>query len=644
MISKKTGKKLSSYFFILVLFYACANIGQGPQGGPYDFDPPILQHSTPKNNETNVKSNKIVLTFDENINLNSISQKLIVTPPQKRLPIVTAANKKVYVELRDSLQDNTTYVVDFSDAIEDFNQNNPIENFSISFSTGETIDTLQVSGKVLMASDNEPVKGYYVGLHTNLSDTAFTDIPFPHISRTNDRGEFTLKGLKDVEYKIYALEDNGRDYRYTSLDQYIAFSDIIIKPTVRKAHINDTIFKQDGSNEVDSIRGMDVTLFVPNDLLLKAFKSSEERQYFINANRSDAHRFELNFGGLTAKPLLRPLNFTDGNWAIEERNTYQDSIFMYWITDNNLISQDTLQFEMSYMKTDSLFQLQLVQDTILVVDRNRKFNDKKKKKEEEDQIVFLDFKNNVKSVFDVYDTIKLEFGEPLKTDLTEVVYLESKVDSTYSLLDYTLYQDSLNPRKYSIYHKWDYDSSYRVRFDSAAVFSVYDFYANKWTQDFKTRALEDYANLQLNISGLTDEYPLFVQLLDEKGIPVRQQKVKNMRVIFRTLLPKKYYARLVVDRNGNNRWDSGDYFTNTQPEQVYYYPKPIELRAFWDTTESFNINPMIFEKPIDLLKNKPIEKTEREKLMEKEDSERFQREKEQQRQRDIATGNVVSTY
>lgn len=152
------GYKIFFIFLVCALFYTCANIGQGPQGGPYDFDPPVLVHSSPRNNATNVRSRKIELTFNENINLNSVSQKLIVTPPQKRMPIVTSANKKVYVELRDTLLTNTTYVVDFSDAIEDFNQNNPLENFSIAFSTGETIDSLEVSGKLLMAEDNEPCK------------------------------------------------------------------------------------------------------------------------------------------------------------------------------------------------------------------------------------------------------------------------------------------------------------------------------------------------------------------------------------------------------------------------------------------------------------------------------------------------------
>ena len=637
-------------FIICVFFYACANIGQGPQGGPYDFDPPVLTHSKPRNNETNYRSRKIELTFNENINLNSVSQKLIVTPPQKRMPIVTSANRKVYIELRDSLVANTTYVVDFSDAIEDFNQNNPLTNFSIAFSTGESIDSLEVSGKLLMAQDNEPVKGYYVGLHSNLNDTAFTNIAFPHISRTNDKGEFKLKGLKGQEYLIYALEDKGRNYKYTNLDELIAFQDQTIEPKIGVAHINDTIRNKIDTTKIDSIVGMDVSVFLPNDLVLRAFKSSVEKQYFVNTNRSDAHRFEFNFGGLTEEPTLRPLNFeAKEGWAIKERNLPQDSIYMYWLTDKNLITKDSLQFEMTYLKTDSLFQLQTVVDTVYALDRTRKIvkkEEKKKKKgkeEEEEETIFLDFKNNVESVFEIYDTIKIEFGEPVTMDLKSLIHLDKKVDSLYTPLDFNLTQDSLNPRKYLINHKWDYSNTYRIRYDSATVASVYDLYADKWDKEFKIRSLEDYANLQLNISGLNTDYPMFVQLLDDKGNNVRQGKVKNMSVVFRNVVPKKYYVCLVVDKNNNSKWDSGDFFENRQPEDVYYFSKPIELRAFWDAIENFYIDPLVFEKPVDLLKNKPVEQTAREKLMEKEDKQRYDKEKEMQRQRDIANGNVMST-
>lgn len=165
------------------------------------------------------------------------------------------------------------------------------------------------------------MQGYYIGLHSNLNDSAFTTIPFPHISRTNNKGEFRLKGLKSDEYRIYALQDRGRNYKYTSLDEIIAFQDQIIEPKIVASKVNDTIYNKTDSTKIDSIKAVDVSVFTPNDLLLRAFESSVEKQYFINTNRSDVHRFELNFGGLTEEPKLVPLNFDpEDDWLIKERN------------------------------------------------------------------------------------------------------------------------------------------------------------------------------------------------------------------------------------------------------------------------------------------------------------------------------------
>lgn len=657
MLSIKSLLRYFSISFTVVCFmYACANIGQGPQGGAYDFNPPVLVKSTPINNQTNFTEQKINLYFDENVVLKEASQKVIVTPPQKRMPIISSANKKVTIILRDSLQVNTTYVVDFTDAIQDNNQNNPLENFSIAFSTGETIDSLAVSGRVYTAKDDEPVKGYYVGLHSNLSDTAFTNIPFERISRTNDQGFFTIRGVAPGKYHIFALEDKNRDYMYDNLDEAIAFSDVLIEPTVQEANRFDTIYNKTNPTVVDSIVDVKYTRYLPDDIILQAFVSGKKRQYFRNALRSDAHRFELNFGSETQEPLLEPLNFeVSGDWAIKERNLVNDSIYMYWLIDRNIIEQDSLLFKFTYQKTDSLNMVQTFTDSLYVINRARKVvkkdkNKEKKKKikenEEEEEVIFLDFKHNLTASFNIYDTIQLEFGEPLQDDLQALISLQHKpeLDSIYYAVDFGVVQDSLNPRKYRIKYKWDYGQSYKISMDSATVYSVYGYYADKWEQQFKIKPKEDYANLVFNVSGISDEYPLFMQLLDSSGKVVKQSKVRKNTATFRNILPGKYFALIVVDRNDNNKWDTGDYFENKQPESVYYFPKEIELRAYWDAEENFHVDTLSFAKPKELLKNKPKEKSEREKLLEEQDAKQYEQEKERKKQENLATGRNSRSF
>ena len=183
----------------LLLFNACANIA-APTGGLYDVDPPRVVRSSPEFNALNNKSSKIEIVFDENIKVEKPMDKVIIAPPQQSFPVIKAQGKKVIVELEDALIPNTTYTIDFTDAIVDNNEGNTLDNFSFSFATGDHLDTLAVSGTVLSADNLEPVQGIYVGIHSNLNDTAFTKIPFDRISRTNSRGKFTIKGIAEGKY------------------------------------------------------------------------------------------------------------------------------------------------------------------------------------------------------------------------------------------------------------------------------------------------------------------------------------------------------------------------------------------------------------------------------------------------------------
>ena len=169
-------KDIFLYALLLVLPVACASIGS-PDGGPYDEEPPVLVKSTPGINATGVDKGKVEIVFDENIRLQNAFEKVVVSPPQMQMPEIRYNGKKVTVELFDSLVPNTTYSIDFSDAIVDNNEGNPYENFAYVFSTGDVVDTLAVSGTVLNAEDLEPIKGIVVGLHSCLEDTAFTNKP-----------------------------------------------------------------------------------------------------------------------------------------------------------------------------------------------------------------------------------------------------------------------------------------------------------------------------------------------------------------------------------------------------------------------------------------------------------------------------------
>jgi hypothetical protein len=181
-------------FAFLLMLSSCAKMGQ-PDGGWYDETPPRVLGASPADRGVNVKAKKVNIYFDEFVKIDNPTENVIVSPPQLEAPEIKGEGKKIVVELKDSLKKNTTYTVDFSDAISDNNENNPLGNFTYSFSTGGVIDTMEVSGNVLEAQDLEPVKGILVGLYSNLSDTIFRKAPLLRVARTDSRGHFVIKGV-----------------------------------------------------------------------------------------------------------------------------------------------------------------------------------------------------------------------------------------------------------------------------------------------------------------------------------------------------------------------------------------------------------------------------------------------------------------
>ena len=158
--------------FLLVVMYSCANMAS-PNGGPYDETPPRFVTSTPAPNQTNFKGKKVEIEFDELIQIDKPTENVIVTPPQRLLPVIQARGRKAVVELEDSLKANTTYTIDFTNSISDNNEKNVFENYSFAFSTGNTIDSLEISGTLLNAENLEPMPKDI----TPMIDLRFTDLP-----------------------------------------------------------------------------------------------------------------------------------------------------------------------------------------------------------------------------------------------------------------------------------------------------------------------------------------------------------------------------------------------------------------------------------------------------------------------------------
>lgn len=618
--------KLPALLMLMIVVYSCASMGN-PDGGPYDEEPPKFVRSTPKPFAINSKEKKVTIEFDEFIKLEKAAEKVVVSPPQLEQPEIKASGRKVVVGLVDSLRPNTTYTIDFADAIVDNNEGNPLGNYAFTFSTGTTIDTMEVSGTVLSASDLEPVKNIQVGLHSDLSDSAFMKKPFDRVSRTDSRGHFSIRGIAPGKYRIYALMDGNQNYLFDSKTEMIAFSDSIIIPAMEDAMRQDTIWKD--SLTIDTIKSVGYTRFLPDDIILRAFKEENDRQYLTRSERDKENHFVLTFSARAdTLPTLKGLNFDERDAFIIEKTDRNDSI-CYWIKDSLIYQMDTLEIQMDYLATDTLDRLVPQTDTLFLAnkltraerekleakaaeekEKERKKKEKKGEKIEPEPTKFLTLNVDAPSAFDLDRNVYLSFDEPVASIDTAAIHMEIKKDSLWEEIPFLFVSDSVLPRKYEILAEWEPEKEYQLSIDSMAFKGVYGLHTNKVKQTMKVKKLNEYGTILLNITGA--DSTAVVELLDGSGKVLRQQRITPQNTAdFYYLNPgTKFYIRLFNDRNGNGVWDTGKYSEHLQPEEVYYFPKVWEMKANFDFEENWNINAVPVEKQkLDEIKKQKPEET-----------------------------------
>lgn len=620
--------KLPALLMLMIVVYSCASMGN-PDGGPYDEEPPKFVRSTPKPFAINSKEKKVTIEFDEFIKLEKAAEKVVVSPPQLEQPEIKASGRKVVVGLVDSLRPNTTYTIDFADAIVDNNEGNPLGNYAFIFSTGTTIDTMEVSGTVLSASDLEPVKNIQVGLHSDLSDSAFMKKPFDRVSRTDSRGHFSIRGIAPGKYRIYALMDGNQNYLFDSKTEMIAFSDSIIIPAMEDAMRQDTIWKD--SLTIDTIKSVGYTRFLPDDIILRAFKEENDRQYLTRSERDKENHFVLTFSARAdTLPTLKGLNFDERDAFIIEKTDRNDSI-CYWIKDSLIYQMDTLEIQMDYLATDTLDRLVPQTDTLFLAnkltraerekleakaaeekEKERKKKEKKGEKIEPEPTKFLTLNVDAPSAFDLDRNVYLSFDEPVASIDTAAIHMEIKKDSLWEEIPFLFVSDSVLPRKYEILAEWEPEKEYQLSIDSMAFKGVYGLHTNKVKQTMKVKKLNEYGTILLNITGA--DSTAVVELLDGSGKVLRQQRITPQNTAdFYYLNPgTKFYIRLFNDRNGNGVWDTGKYSEHLQPEEVYYFPKVWEMKANFDFEENWNINAVPVEKQkLDEIKKQKPEETKK---------------------------------
>ncbi len=613
---------LALLVLLVLLVAACARVGK-PDGGWYDETPPRVIGATPNDRGTGVKSKKIYINFNEYIQVDNPTQNVVVSPPQIEAPEIKAQGKRVVIELVDTLKPNTTYTIDFSNAITDNNESNPMGNYAYTFSTGDHIDTMEVSGYVLAAENLEPVQGILVGLYDNFEDSAFHKLPMLRVGKTDTQGHFVVKGIAPGNYRIYALQDADGDYVFNQKSEMIAFNHDVIIPSSKPDVRQDTTWLD--SLHIRSIDRVDYTHFLPDDICLRAFTELQTDRMLLKTERKEANRFSIYYTyGHENLPQIEGLNFNAQDAFIIDASAHNDTL-TYWLRDTALINQDTLEVAITHHITDTLGVLQLQTDTLTLLSKQpyakrlkeqqkelekwQKEQEKKKKKGQAyDSIrVREPLKLNIKpsSSLDPDQNVTISANEPLLDVDTARVHLYAKPekDSLWYPEPYVL--ERVNPMTYRLRAAWMMGSEYSFEADSAVFQTIYGDTAKAVKQGFKVRTEDEYGTLFITLQGMAGKN-IVGQLIDGSDKLIKEAFTKEGQLEFFYLKEGEYYLRIIVDDNDNHRWDTGHFDSDTQPEAVYYYNEEIEVKAKWDITRTWNPThtPLERQKPGKLVKTK----------------------------------------
>lgn len=615
-----------------LLVTCCASIGN-PDGGRYDEEPPRVVAFSPDNKALGNTKKKISILFDEYIKMENANDKVVVSPPQIEAPNIRADGKRVRVDLYDTLRPNTTYTIDFSDAIVDNNESNPLGQFTYSFSTGETIDTMEVAGTVLNAENLEPIKGILVGLYpadSTYSDTLFTTTPFLRVSRTDGSGKFSIKGVKDGTYHAFALQDMDGNYMFSQKSEVIAFDTTTISTSSRPDLRPDTVWGRD--SVIEKIRMVPFIHYYPDNFVLKAFLEAGQDLHLLKTEYPVPDHFTLYFTApMDTLPTIQGINFDAATQLIAEPTEHNDTI-TYWVTDTTVAYQDSLSFYLTYMDTDTTGTLVSRTDTMLLnpktthakLEKERlkssedwqKDREKKIKRSKEPlpyeenpyEVVYMDLQIKPTGTLDPNQNPVFTFSEPIEYVDTTKIHFSEKIDSDYVERPFLFLPVEGKMRQYMLYAEWEPQKQYLLEVDSMAFRGALGHWGRPIKQDLRIRPVDEFGTLFVHLSQKEDG--CIVQLLNKSDKPVAEARAEGGRADFFYLKPGDYYLRMYIDSNGNDRWDTGDYAQGLQPEEVFYFPRPIPIKAKFEIEQDWNYRSIEAnkQKPLDITKQKPDKK------------------------------------
>ena len=536
--------KYAMLFLGLILFTRCANMVT-PTGGPKDITPPRVTEAKPANQSIRFDGKKIELTFDEFITLENASQNVLFSPPLKGKPDIKLSNKTVVIKLKETLAANTTYTINFGNAIKDLHEGNLFKDYTYSFSTGDVLDTLSIAGKVLDAETKKPVEDLFVGLYTHDGDSLFaqpTQRPPDHLTKTDKEGRFSLHGLPEGTFLVFALKDMNSNLYYDMPNEMVAFLDTLVTT------VTDTASK------------------TFSDFTLYAFTETDTTQMLLEK--------KLVEDGLLRFVFRHPAY----NVSVETPDAVPDTFQLAKVWS---ATHDTLWWHFTPNVLDSL-RVIIHCDTLINDSTRYSLRYRETQQRGRNTSKSLKISNNLKNnLLMPNDEFVLKFSEP-------VIGIQWHDTSTFKANDSIWYNDMAFEQadEYGMAYRLATPIadtvSYSINITDSVFYSIRGHTNDSLHYTFKRATESDIGNIFITVVPPANTQ-VVIQLTNSRGAVVDTCIIDHeRRVAFRRLLPEKYKLSAIIDEDRDGKWSNGNFHRRFLPEVVVDYKDELDLKAGWD--------------------------------------------------------------
>lgn len=523
-------------FASILLLVGCASV-QRPTGGPRDEEAPKLENASPKNLSTKFSAKTIRLTFDEYIKLQNEFREITFAPEIENLPDIKNKGKELEITFKEPLLPNTTYTINFGEAILDVNEGNKLKNFTYVFSTGEQLDSLRIKGKVRNSFTQLPEKEILVFILSSSQNDKFGIKKPSFFTKTDTAGNYELQNLKDDTYFIYALKDTNIDRLYQQGTEEIAYHDQIVL-NQNKENIDLYLFKELPAQ----IRNLEKKIEADGSIMLTFNRPIIAPNLKITAPQNlDQDKFvQFNKTLDTAKLWVKNHQFDSLNVAVIEKDTVLQNITLSRGKNENYAST--------------------LQPTFNLEDGTR---------------------------LNPYRPLELKFNTPLTSiDPSKITLKEDSIMRTN-------FQANIDPNRPNILvidYPWR-EVNYELTLADGAVKAWYNYSNRQIFKKIDQYNLKNYGRLDISFKT-PDSIPgnYIIELLNDKSEILKSDyTTKDTTIIFQNYRVGKYFVRVIYDTNKNEKWDSGSLKQRKAPEKIWYDPRSFTIRNNWEVKEVVQI-------------------------------------------------------